>query len=182
MSPTPEVTKRARHAEFVELLRRHQHQLFSYVFALLRNQHDAEDLFQQASLVWWAKFDEFEPGSNFVAWACQIARYEVLNFYRRQNRSRALFSDTLQDELAALSADAAAELSAERVDALGHCIEKLSEPDRKLLDQVYGDGLSIRQVAGRRGRPVKSVYNSFGRIRKILEQCIRRSLARGGAS
>src|ERR1700682_5545349 len=102
MNSSQQLPAHSRHTEFVELLSRHQHQLFSYIFALLRSQHDAEDLFQQSSLVWWAKFDEFRPGTNFVGWACRISQFEVLNFYKRRGRSRSLFSAELRDELVEL--------------------------------------------------------------------------------
>jgi RNA polymerase sigma-70 factor (ECF subfamily) len=43
--------------EFAELLRRHQTQLFGFIYSLLRDLDDADDLFQQTSLVLWDKFD-----------------------------------------------------------------------------------------------------------------------------
>ena len=167
----------SRHAEFVELLRRHQQQVFAYLFALVRNLHDAEDLFQQASLIWHAKFDEFQPGTNFVAWACRIAKLEVMNFYRRRGRNPVTFSTKLQDELAVVAAQSETEFTAERMQALNHCMGQLSDSDRELLDLVYSKELSVQQVARERRRPLKSIYNSLGRIRNALHECIRRTLA-----
>ena len=174
------MTEPTQHAEFVELLRRHQHQLFSYIFALLRNQQDTEDVFQQASLVWWGKFKEFEVGTNFVGWACKIAQFEVLKFFKRKNRNQAMFGAELQEELAYLAADVEVELSADRLDALGRCISKLADSDRRLLDLAYGEDLKVKQIAEHRRRPVKSVYNSLSRIRQALQECVRRTLAREG--
>ena len=51
-----------RRAEFAELLRQHQSQLFGYIHSLLRNLSDADDLFQQTTLILWKKFGEFERG------------------------------------------------------------------------------------------------------------------------
>ena len=45
-----------------------------------------EDVFQAANLVLWRKFDQFEPGTNFFAWACQIIRYEVLKYREKYAR------------------------------------------------------------------------------------------------
>ena len=42
--------------EFAELLRHHQTQLFGYIYSLVRDLDDADDLFQQTSLVLWDKF------------------------------------------------------------------------------------------------------------------------------
>ena len=67
-----------RQAEFAALLRQHQTQLFGYIYSLVRDLDDADDLFQQTSLVLWDKFDQFDsvaelrragpagwPGSRF---------------------------------------------------------------------------------------------------------------------
>src|SRR5260221_10163530 len=55
------------------LITRHQRQVFAYIYTLVPDRHDAEDLLQETSVVICEKFDEFVPGTDFVAWACQIA-------------------------------------------------------------------------------------------------------------
>ena len=56
------MTEQDRHNSFVELLTRHQSQLYGYIFALVRNREDAADLFQSVGLILWRKFDSFRPG------------------------------------------------------------------------------------------------------------------------
>ena len=181
MAQTPKLSDRTRHAEFAELLGKHQSHLFSYIFSLLHNRHDTEDLFQQASLIWWAKFDEFQPGTNFAAWACRIAQFELLKFYKRKNRTQVLWGAELQAQLADVAANSSARPMGDRIDALGYCIARLSAADRALLGEVYEEELSMGEVAARRGRPLRSIYNSLGRIRDMLHECIRRRLMQGGA-
>src|SRR5260221_14067934 len=55
------------------LITRHQRQVFAYIYTLVPDRHDAEDLLQETSVVICEKFDEFVPGTDFVAWACQIS-------------------------------------------------------------------------------------------------------------
>src|SRR5437773_9907570 len=69
------------------LLTRHQRQIFSYIYVLVPNRTDAEDLLQETSLVICEKFHEFKEGTDFVAWACQIAYWRVR--YSRQKYARA---------------------------------------------------------------------------------------------
>ena len=64
------------------LMTRHQRQIFSYIYILVPNRSDAEDLLQETSLVICEKFHEFEEGTDFVAWACQIAYWRIR--YSRQ--------------------------------------------------------------------------------------------------
>lgn len=165
-----------QHDRFVELLRAHHSQLFGYLLALLRNWADAEDLFQQTSLKLWAKFAEFEPGTDFLAWACTIARYDALNFMRSQRRSRLEFSESLQIELARMQAEADRSIVEQRRAALAGCLEKLPEQDRDLVELCYGGDATIGQVATGQGRSKTSIHNSLRRIRSVLLGCIERTL------
>ena len=162
--------------EYVQLLRQHQNQLFGYIFCMVRNFSDAEDVFQQTSLTLWDKFDEFTPGTSFMAWAKAVARNKTLTFLRTQRRERAKFSDEVLDQLSERELWSPEALE-ERLSALARCRQKLSELDQKLLAMCYGAAKSIRDVAGQLGRPVDSVYSSLSRIRRALYECIQRTLA-----
>ncbi len=70
----------------VALMTRHQRRIFSYIYTLVPRRPDADDILQETSLVICEKFDEFEEGTDFVAWACQIAYWRVR--YARQKFAR----------------------------------------------------------------------------------------------
>jgi RNA polymerase sigma-70 factor (ECF subfamily) len=167
-------------AEFAALLRQHQNQLFGYIYSLVRNLDDADDLFQQTSLVLWDKFDLFDPSKSFIAWACGVARFEVSNFLRSRNRHRLYFSD----ELAMMLIEAHEALDEEpledRRNALTECMKKLRANDQQLLDACYGRPARIPEVAHRWGRSTQSIHNSLRRIRRTLFECMSRSLAHEG--
>ncbi|HXG08309.1 MAG TPA: sigma-70 family RNA polymerase sigma factor [Gemmataceae bacterium] len=169
--------EQSRKAEFAEYLRQHQARLYGYIHSLVRDLNDADDLFQQTTLILWKKFGEFDRRRSFFAWACGIARLEVANFLRSRGRQRLYFSDDLnlllieaQDEMT----DAELE---DRRDALARCVEKLRQRDRELLTECYGDPAGVHRAADRRGRSPQSVYNSLRRIRRALFECIARTLA-----
>ena len=86
--------------EFVALLTRHSRRIYSFLRALVPHQADTEDLFQEVSTTLWEKFGTFRPGSDFLAWAFQIAHYKVLNFRQRQSHRPQLFADDLLEKLA----------------------------------------------------------------------------------
>jgi RNA polymerase sigma-70 factor (ECF subfamily) len=166
-------------AEFVELLRRHQSQLFAYIYSLVHNFDDADDLFQQTSVVLWDKIDQFDSSKSFVAWACGVARYEVLNHLRSRSRHRLYFSDELNLALVEAQAELEAEPLAEERDALADCMKKLRQRDLDLLEACYGRSVCISEVAGTWGRSAQSIHNSLRRIRRALFECVRRTLAQG---
>jgi RNA polymerase sigma-70 factor (ECF subfamily) len=167
-------------ADFAGRLARHQTQLFGYIYSLVRNVDDADDLFQQTSLVLWDKFDQFDPSRSFVAWACGVARFEVSNFIRHRGRSRLYFSD----ELCQMLIDAHEELDRDPDDAerrraaLAACLKKLRAGDQELVDACYERSAKIPDVADRWGRSTQSIHNSLRRIRRVLFECVSRSMAR----
>ncbi len=58
---------------------------------------DAEDILQLTKLQLWHIFDQFEQGTNFLAWARQVAFYQMLNFRRAEKvRHLPLANDVLE--------------------------------------------------------------------------------------
>lgn len=173
-----------RNAEFAERLGRHQTQLFGYIYSLVRDFNEADELFQQTSLVLWEKFDTYDRTRSFIAWACGVARIEVSNFLRARSRERLFFSDGL----GFLLIDAHEEFERERERreehhaALAECMQKLRVRDQELLEDCYGQQLRIPEVARARGRSTHSLHNSLRRIRRSLFVCIRRVLEQGGVA
>jgi RNA polymerase sigma-70 factor (ECF subfamily) len=164
-------------AEFAENLRQHQARLYGYIHSLLRDLNDADDLFQQTTLILWKKFAEYDPRRSFFSWACGVARLEVANFLRSRGRQRLYFSDDLNLLLIETHAEVPDDELEARREALTRCVEKLRQRDRELLAECYGATADIPEVAGRHGRSPHSIYNSLRRIRRALFECIGRTLA-----
>lgn len=166
-----------RHNLFIELVTRHQSQLYGYIFALVRNREDADDLFQSVGLILWRKFDSFQPESSFVAWAGQTARFVVRNFLRGKKRQLHV-SEELSAALSETTTEGRSDATESYLDALNRCRSKLNVEDEGLLKLRYVEEFSTRQIADRMGRPQASVCNSLARIRRWLFDCIRAELAR----
>src|SRR3954468_20850609 len=83
----------AREERFLKLFLAHERRIFGFLLALVPDWSDAEDLLQETSVVMWRKLYNFEPGTDFAAWALSIARYQVLDHRKRRKRDRVLFSD-----------------------------------------------------------------------------------------
>jgi RNA polymerase sigma-70 factor (ECF subfamily) len=174
-----EEVARGRMAEFVELYSRHYPRLQFYIMALLPTANDAADVLQETSLVLWRKFDSFQSGTNFFAWACKIARLQALKHRERQGRSGQVFELSVLEKLAE---EASREESGYAVPlvALENCIKKLSETDRSLIRKRYQPGASVNQIARDIGRSANSISKSLGRIRRALLVCVERALLQEG--
>lgn len=162
-------------AEFIQDFTRNQRRLYLFILAQIPNPVDAEEVLQETNVVIWRKYSQFAPGSNFFAWACQIANFEVLKFRERKHRDRLYFSDEFVQQIADEALDNQEFLELRRK-ALAHCLSKLRPRDRELVEQRYAPGNNGKGVAEYLQRPVNSVYQSLGRIRKTLMECITRRL------
>lgn len=169
-----------RKDEFSKLLRDHSSHLYGYILSLVHHPDDAEDLCQQTILTLWRKFDQYQAGSNFGAWACTVARYDVLNFLQRRSRERLQFSDELIEQITERQAQLPVETVSVRQQALRQCMETLSEEQRQILQQCYEGSESVKEISERIGRTPHSVHSSLRHIRGKLLECIQWRLNESG--
>ena len=166
---------------FLRLFLQNERRLYAYILTLLANRADADDVFQEASLVMWDKFDERHPPDNFTAWGCRIAYFKVLDFCKRSQRRRVQFSQAMLEHVAETAATQRATLQLdERREALAECIDKLSPRDRELLTCRYAEGATTQSTAAHVGRSVDAVYKALAKIRQALFECVTRALAQEG--
>lgn len=163
------------------LMTRHQRQIFSYIYTLVPRRHDAEDLLQETSVVIVEKFKDFIPGSDFVAWACQIAYWRIRYSRQKFARSKVVFDEEVLELVSRTAATLIPELDA-RHEALAHCLEKLPGRDRDLILVRYEPGSGVEEAARSSGRSLEAAYKALTRIRKLLFDCVTHSLEAGAAS
>jgi RNA polymerase sigma-70 factor, ECF subfamily len=160
-----------RSDQIMQLLTGVQQQLTRYVRSLVPHRADAEEVLQETNLFIWRRSDEYELGTNFAAWACKIAYFQVLSYRKRQTRGRLRFSDALVDQLAA-GAGPRDDWAGEEVEVFETCMAKLSLQDRELIELRYEPDATVDRIAQRLGRSTKTIYNTLGRIRAWLLECI----------
>lgn len=163
-------------AEFVQLFTRHQRRLYLYILAQVPYPTDAEEILQNTNVVTWAKFRQFQIGTNFLAWVTQIANFEILKYRSRKRRDRLQFSDEFLEQVAQEAVVRTDELERRR-SALTQCLQKLKPKDRELIQLRYAPGETGKNLAENLGRPANSVYQSLARVRRTLWECIQRRLA-----
>jgi len=163
------------------LMTLHQRRIFAYIYTLVPDRYDAEDLLQETSLIICQKFDQFEEGTDFVAWACQIAYWRVRYARQKFARSKVVFQQELVDALAQTAATMHEEFDA-RHEALALCLQKLPARDRELVLTRYEPGCGVPEAARRSGRSLDAAYKALGRIRKLLFDCVSHQLTTEGAA
>ncbi|MEQ8616480.1 MAG: sigma-70 family RNA polymerase sigma factor [Lacipirellulaceae bacterium] len=169
----------AEHDRFVLEIIAAQGRLYAYILSLLLDRDRAHDVLQQTNIVLLEKESEFQWGTNFGAWACSVAFYEVLSERRSRTRDRHLFNDEL---LALIAVDAEAEALSidQRRVALEACLKGLTQPQKELLTARYAPGGSVEEMADVLNKTPGAVSAMLHRIRAKLAKCIAHRL-RGSA-
>ncbi len=160
---------------FMRLFLANDRRIYGFILALVPHRADADDLMQETGAVLWRKFAEFEPGTDFAAWAMSIARFEVLRLRRAQGQMRVRFDDDLLGTLA----DDLTEMSPtidRRAEALRQCLSKLPPRHRDLIRLRYEQGSTTQEVSSRVGQTVAAVYKMLNRIHSGLLECVEQTL------
>jgi RNA polymerase sigma-70 factor, ECF subfamily len=167
-----------RTKEFLDLYSACDRRLFVYIISLLGNPTDAHDVLQDASLVLWEKFEQFEPGTNFYSWAREVARYRVLRYRQIHANDAPMFDPRVLDALAA-RLDAIDDCEDQFYsETLTDCIELLGDADRELIRLRYLSGVRVKTLSERLNRSENAVSQSLGRIRRLLRKCVEDSARR----
>lgn len=170
MTPEPD-SQLDRQKQLMLLMTQHQRRIFSYIYTLVPDRHDAEDILQETSLVICEKFDSFKLGTDFAAWACQIAYWQVRAARTKFARSKVVFNEEVLEAVAHTAATLNTEVSP-RHEALQHCLQKLHPRDRELVLTRYEQGRGVEEAAKGSGRSLVAAYKALARIRKLLLDCV----------
>lgn len=178
--PTPRLDE--DYERFVSLFTRHEPGLRAFVRSLLPGWDEVDEVMQNTSLVLWRKFDQFEPGTRFLPWACTVARFEALKFRRTMARDRHVFTEELVNMLADEAAEEVDDFQDHRR-ALETCLSELPDRQRQILMAAYAPGRRINDVAAEIGKSATALYKSLNRTRAALSNCVQRHLtAEGGGA
>jgi RNA polymerase sigma-70 factor (ECF subfamily) len=150
-------------AAYAVLLRKLQGYLRAYYVRRLGRAADAEDLLQETLIAMHARRSTYDPSRPFTAWVHAIARYKLIDHYRRTGRRPEEPLGDPDQLFSSQDASAAeAQLDVERL------LGKLPARTRKLIRDVKIEGLSTAEAAARHGMSESAVKVSVHRGLKNL--------------
>ncbi|MCE9545912.1 MAG: RNA polymerase subunit sigma-70 [Planctomycetia bacterium] len=152
-----------------------QARLYAYILSLVLDRNVADEVLQNTNVVLCRKAAEYASLGNFPAWACGVARFEVLAHRKLKGRTPLMFDAELLDCLAEEATQATAGVTNQQR-ALADCLDELSGKQRDLILDRYRPGGSVKELASKMSRPVGSISQTLYRIRNLLLECIERRL------
>lgn len=157
----------------------HRRMIESYAYAITRDFHLVDDVYQEVALLVVARWARMPAGGEVIPWLKEITRRKSLELVRKQARmSRRLSDEALQQVEATLPLQADHALA----DAMMRCVEKLPAAARQAILGRYSENLAVDEIARRIGRTVQGAYAVLKRARLMLEECVNRARGQAGAS
>lgn len=151
---------------------RYHMRLYRYLVRLTQNDAVAEDLVNEVFLNVWRKADGFQGKSAVSSWLFSIAHNRAVSELRKRTEERL-------DEAAAMAvADDAdtpetVSMKADKADAIRRCLDALSADHREVIDLVYYQDKSVREVAEIVGVPENTVKTRMFHARRQLSHLLR---------
>ncbi len=154
---------------------------------LLRNDHDAEDVLQEAIVRAFRFFDGFN-GDNPRAWLLTVVRNSAYTFLQ-QNRARELgteFDEVLHSEptpmTRASESPEALVLRSAQQRLLNQAVEALPVEFREVFVLRELEGLSYKEIADVARIPIGTVMSRLSRARQQLQAAVARREQAGSTS
>ena len=168
-----------RYETFVARFAHHEPDLRRFVRSLLPTWTDADEVVQQTAIVAWRKFDQYDPDTNFMKWACVIARFEALAYRRKMARDRLVFREEIMEMMADEGAE---ELDSRRVEheALEACLAAMPEKQRRFVTLAYTPGVKVKELAEEAGSSAAAFYMRLKRLRRQLQVCVESKMEEEG--
>jgi len=135
-----------------------------------RGAADAEDLVQETLMALHARRDTYDPAQPFTPWLYAIARYKLIDHYRRTPGHRA---NVPIDDVADIVAHDDQSSSESSLD-LDRLLDELPSKFRTAIRRVKLEGLSVAETAAREGLSESAVKVNVHRGMKALATLIAR--------
>lgn len=163
--------------EFAQRLAAAQSSLYSFIVSLMGRLDEAGDVLQETNLKLCREFRRYDESKPFINWALTLARFEVMAWRTRQSRSRLVLDADVMERMAA-SLEVSSQYPDRELAALESCLQKLPPDQRKLVQERYEHGATVRDIAQRSGQRENAMAALFYRIRRVLHDCVTATLVK----
>lgn len=157
-----------------QLVEAHEQRLFAFVWRLVRNFHEAEEICQEAFLRAFGSLDRFDESFRFSTWLFTIGYRLGLNRIRKVIP----IATELDANRLAGSPDGGPEFVAQSEEAaqlrrrIWDAVDELSPAQRAAITLYYREQMSCQKIAEVMGQPTATVKSHLHRGRAKLRELL----------
>ena len=161
--------------DFTKLFAKSHGHLYNFAFSLTMNRSDADDIMQEAMVLIWERFEEYDSDKPFTKWAMAFIYRKVLENRRKHaRRAKILSSEALkiiyEEQLEAV------EIERPLYKVLDECLAKISDYDRELIAWRYSPSFSLKGLAEKYNRSVNAISKRLQKIRYNVAVCVKNNI------
>jgi RNA polymerase sigma-70 factor (ECF subfamily) len=189
-SGTPRLTRRIEKRLVVQarggdqeaarvLVDAHKDRLFAFVWRILRDHHESEEICQEAFLRAFSSLESFSAEYRFSTWLFTIGYRLCLNHIRRRKSltGDVDFTGVASDEPDTFERIAESEEARRLKDQIWGAVEELSAPQKAAIMLFYREGMSCDAIAKALGIPMATakshLHRARGRLRDTLSGLVK---------
>lgn len=157
---------------FDELLSRHQHGVFNYIYFIVRNRQLSEDIFQETFVkaIMTIKQGRYTETGKFRAWIMRIAHNLIIDHFRQEKNENTVSNDEMEIDLlnkASLCDDTIEDrlVYNQILTDVKRLVSHLPDSQREVLTMRYYQGMSFKEISEKKGI---SINTALGRMRYAI--------------
>jgi RNA polymerase sigma-70 factor (ECF subfamily) len=155
-------------ADFNDLVRQHNRNLYGYAFRILRNQEEAEDAVQEIFIKLWNLGSKLEEYNSIGALATTMIKNFCIDQIRK--KKRLIREENEGDDLKNVDNESPYVLmeNKESGEILNHIIDQLPDIYRYVIIMREIDGLSYEEIAEKTEQNINTLRVTLSRGRKMI--------------
>lgn len=162
--------------EYRHLMEKYHNELFKYVYNLVDNYQDTEDLLQEIFFRIYKNLNKFNSSkASFRTWIYRIAKNYTLNFLTKKsnkmNRNALEYDDSINKSNDDVESNA---INKERIDLILQAMRRVLKPKHfEIMSLYYFSDLTVKEISETMNIPDKTIYKaintSIEKIKKEVE-------------
>jgi RNA polymerase sigma-70 factor (ECF subfamily) len=170
--PDSEIVRQIQSGEataFDELMRRYKHPVVNFVFRMLGNAQDADEIAQDVFVRVYQNLDTYRPETKFSTWLFALARNAAIDRLRWRARHPTESIESAPETSA--SSGTAEDVSAREIgEQIAAAVAKLPEDQRTAIVLAEYHGMSYAEIAAVMRCSEKSVESRLYRAKQTLRE------------
>jgi RNA polymerase sigma-70 factor (ECF subfamily) len=153
------------------LIQRHAKSVYRFVFSILGNMEDSEDVCQQAFSRAFAALPTYRDEDQFRSWLFRIAKNEALGLLRKKG-TRPQIERELSEQDFDVPSTAEEVQSRGSVVAIASAVQELPATEREVVFLRMREGLTFREIADLTDAPLGTVLSRMSQARERLRKSL----------
>ncbi len=159
-------------ASIEALINRHRKKIYTYIVLVVKDQHLAEDVFQETFIKVFKSLKEgrYKDNGRFISWVIRIAHNLIIDHFRKEKQLNTISNDSYENDLfnSKKFADKTIEdeiVSDQISKDVKRLVHELPDEQREVVILRHYCGMSFKEIADQTG---VSINTALGRMRYAL--------------